>query len=449
MLVLEKEYGEAILRMNNPPASGPPAIRPPGAWGTARAGGARFVRKYLAAIFLTIILVILSVFWGFNYKSTSLIHEQLRRQGQAFFQEVVLTREWIANHGGVYVKLAKGMEVNSYLSQVPGLKVVIEDKDGEKYTLKNPALATREISLLANTKGIFKFKITSLNPLNPGNGPDAFEKAALESFEAGAMEHSRYENADNEVFFRYMAPLVTEKPCLRCHASQGYREGDIRGGISVTIAATAMVRKMDENRTYLAASALGIITLFFAIISLVYRSFIKDLKYAEDMLVEMASRDSLTGLLNRREALQRIGEEHSRAGRLYKPLSVILIDIDNFKKINDTYGHAAGDEVLMQISRSIQGGVREYDVVCRYGGEEFLVATVESSLEVAKTVAERLRRAAEDMVLGAGDGRSFRVTISAGVAQCRENESIEQLISRADASLYIAKADGRNRVCLA
>ena len=111
--------------------------------------GANFVKKYLTSIGLLICLVVVSVFWGFYYRSTELIETQLLHQGQSFFQEVVLTRQWAANHNGVYVRLEPGAAPNPYLLKIPGLKVVIRDESGQPYMLKNPALITREISELA------------------------------------------------------------------------------------------------------------------------------------------------------------------------------------------------------------------------------------------------------------------------------------------------------------
>ena len=194
--------------------------------------GADFAKKYLASIGLLICLVVLSVFWGFYYRSTELIEKQLLYQGSSFFQEIVLTRQWVAQHDGVYVRLEPGIEPNPYLLKVPGLKVVIRDESGQAYTLKNPALVTREISELAAQRGLFRFRITSLDPLNPANAPDPFETESLRKFAAGAKESSAYESSGDEVYFRYMAPLVTEKSCLVCHAQQGYKEGDVRGGLA-------------------------------------------------------------------------------------------------------------------------------------------------------------------------------------------------------------------------
>ena len=410
-------------------------------------GSSSFVRKYLTGIFLIICLILLSIFWGFSYKTSSLIKNQLHQQGVAFFQEVVLTREWAAIHGGVYVKLGSDAEINHYLLKIPGLKVVITDSDGVRYTLKNPALITREISELAVRDGLFKFKITSLKPLNPGNSPDQFERKALTQFDHGVKECSTYEHQGSEVLYRYMAPLVTKKSCLKCHSAQGYREGDIRGGISVTINATDMTNQLHESYLFLLISAIGIIALIFAIIYFISQAFIRELKLAEQKLIEMASRDFLTGLLNRREMFNRLASEVSRAGRNDKPLSVIMIDIDFFKKLNDTYGHSMGDTVLKELSSKLQETFRKYDIICRYGGEEFLVVAPDATSEEARNLAERIRSIAQKIVIPYGsEATPVSISISAGVSQYIGDEDVEKTISRADAALYRAKGAGRNRV---
>ena len=411
--------------------------------------GSSFVKKYLASIGLLICLVVLSIFWGFYYRSTELIQNQLLYQGQAFFQEIVLTRQWIAQHGGVYVKMLPGVTANPYLLQVPGLKVVIKDEAGDLYTLKNPALFTREISELAAQNGMFRFHITSLKPLNPSNAPDPFEKDALERFNNGAREITTLETDNNEVFFRFMAPLTTDKSCLPCHAHQGYKEGDIRGGISVTSSATETVGKIRESQIFLVLSASLIILLLVSIIFLVARSFIKDLRSAENKLVEMATHDFLTGLLNRREAYHRLNEEVQRTRRSQKPFSLLFLDLDHFKKINDVHGHSAGDIVLQSVAATMQMGVRPYDLCCRYGGEEFLVALPEIGLEEATLAAERLRLdiAAQEITV-APDTR-LGITASIGVATLNDEETIDQLISRADDAMYRGKQQGRNRVSVA
>ena len=411
--------------------------------------GADFAKKYLASIGLLICLVVLSVFWGFYYRSTELIEKQLLYQGNSFFQEIVLTRQWIAQHDGVYVRVVPGVEPNPYLLKVPGLKVVIRDESGQAYVLKNPALVTREISELAAQRGLFRFRITSLDPLNPANAPDPFETESLRKFAAGAKENSAYESSDGEVYFRYMAPLVTEKSCLVCHAQQGYKEGDIRGGISVTSSATETAGKIKESRLFLIFAAILIISLILAIIYLVARSFINDLRTAETKLVEMATQDFLTGLLNRRETFRRLDEELQRSRRLKTPFSVLLLDLDHFKQVNDVHGHSAGDLVLQAVAAVLRQGVRPYDLCCRYGGEEFLVILPETSLEAAAGIAERLRHDIENRKITVNKETELRITASIGAAAIGDDETTDQLIARADEAMYTAKASGRNRVCQA
>ena len=408
--------------------------------------GASFVKKYLTSIGLLICLVILSVFWGFYFRSTELIENQLLYQGQAFFQEVVLTRQWAAQHNGVYVRMDPGVTVNPYLLQVPGLKVVIRDQEEQQYTLKNPALITREISELANQKGLFRFHITSLKPLNPNNAADSFEQAALNKFSSNVKEFTTFETKDNEVFYRYMAPLVTEKSCLTCHSHQGYKEGDIRGGISVTISATEIADKIRESRLFLLISAILIILLILAIIYFLARSFIKDLHDAEQKLVDMATHDHLTSLFNRREAYRKLGEELAISLQSQQPLSLLLIDLDHFKRVNDTHGHSAGDIVLQSVADAMRQCIKTEGFCCRYGGEEFLVVLPGASLETAIAVAEKLRLQIEKLEMPVSPGTLLRITASIGVATLKEGETVDQLVSQADSAMYQAKKSGRNRI---
>lgn len=405
-----------------------------------------FVKKYLTSIFLIICLIVLSVFLGFNYKANSLIKEQMLNQGQAFFQEVVLTRQWIAQHGGVYVKMRPGMTANPHLLKIPNLKVVVTDQDGEVYILKNPALVTREISSLANQGGLFTFHITSLKPLNPDNQPDAFEREALEKFEQGLDEYSIYSQQEDNVIFRYMAPLTTTDACLRCHEEQGYQLGDVRGGISVSIPATGIIAEMRHNRIWLIASALGIVVVLFGIILYISRVFIHDIRQAEDRLVKMASLDFLTGLINRREAYKLLERTCARSDRTGAIVGILLMDIDHFKLVNDEHGHAAGDTVLKALANCMLDALRDYDIISRFGGEEFLIALPDTDPLSIHDTAERLRKTIAELRIDLPDGTMLQIGVSIGISHRGRNENIDQAISRADNALYAAKSAGRNRV---
>lgn len=159
--------------------------------------------------------------------------------------------------------------------------------------------------------------------------------------------------------------------------------------------------------------------------------------------------DALTGLLNRRSFDRRLAAEHSRASRFNKPYALALLDIDHFKRINDSHGHPAGDAVLAQFAQILARQFREVDVVARYGGEEFAVILPEISGSVAKGVAERVRRAVAATPFMLPDGREIGATVSIGVS-CYPNcaDSPEAAVNTADQALYIAKQAGRNRVLL-
>jgi len=170
----------------------------------------------------------------------------------------------------------------------------------------------------------------------------------------------------------------------------------------------------------------------------------------ERRIMELANTDPLTGLLNRRAFMERMGPEMSRAQRDKKPLSLILTDIDHFKSVNDTHGHQAGDLVLQRFGGQLTTSARPYDFVGRYGGEEFVVCLPGADGRQADSVAERMRRQIEDMeIMLPDDSRSIRITASFGTAfySIEFGEHIDLLIKRADDALYLAKNKGRNCVC--
>jgi len=159
-------------------------------------------------------------------------------------------------------------------------------------------------------------------------------------------------------------------------------------------------------------------------------------------LEELATTDALTGAYNRRKFNELILAELERVRRYEHPLSLFILDIDHFKRINDTHGHEAGDEVLVVLADLIRAGIRATDSLARWGGEEFVVLSPEVTLEEAMRLAERLRTAAgtyEYSFVG-------KVTASIGVAQHRTGETPDELFARADEALYRAKEGGRDRV---
>jgi two-component system cell cycle response regulator len=160
----------------------------------------------------------------------------------------------------------------------------------------------------------------------------------------------------------------------------------------------------------------------------------------------LATTDALTGLVNRRAFSDWALRELRRTQRYKDAMSVILLDIDHFKHINDRFGHAAGDLVLGSVARLLMAGIRNCDVLARWGGEEFVLALPSTPLAGAHEVAERARRSLESANIVTEQGQQIPVTASFGVAQIDAHESLEQLVDRADRAMYSAKSSGRNRV---
>jgi diguanylate cyclase (GGDEF)-like protein len=175
---------------------------------------------------------------------------------------------------------------------------------------------------------------------------------------------------------------------------------------------------------------------------------IDEVEQLQSKLRDASVRDPLTGLFNRRYLDATLQRELHRARREGTPLALLMVDADHFKRINDHYGHAGGDEVLRAVAGVLTGSHRSEDVVCRFGGEEFVVVLPGSDLALAQARAEEVRLSIERLQI-ATDGGFARVTVSVGVATRRADEDAESLFKRADLAVYAAKAGGRNRVVVA
>ena len=171
----------------------------------------------------------------------------------------------------------------------------------------------------------------------------------------------------------------------------------------------------------------------------------KKLQSSLTVIREMAIHDDLTGFYNRSHLMDLIESENNRSVRTGSVFSLVMMDIDKFKKINDTYGHQIGDQVLRTFAAVIRSILRKTDFCGRYGGEEFLIVLTQTDLQAAKLFAERIRDCVENSFFP-DLGPDSRVTVSIGLAEHRMQENIEKTISLADESLYKAKKRGRNRV---
>lgn len=176
-----------------------------------------------------------------------------------------------------------------------------------------------------------------------------------------------------------------------------------------------------------------------------YQGMLQDLN---DQLKVASTHDLLTGLPNRRLMTERLESEVARCARSHAPFSILLGDVDRFKRVNDSFGHDVGDKALMHIARALSKGLRSYDTASRWGGEEFLLFLPDTPGEVALEVANRLRQSVEEL-RDAELPQGLALSISIGVAEHRVDADLNQTIKRADTALYTAKHTGRNRVCVA
>ena len=172
-----------------------------------------------------------------------------------------------------------------------------------------------------------------------------------------------------------------------------------------------------------------------------------DLKRTNELLLELSNTDHLTGLFNRRYLMDALDKEVQRSSRKGGNLSLLILDIDHFKNVNDTYGHLQGDAVLQKVALQLQKELRNYDIAARYGGEEFIAVLPDATLKEASFVADRIRASIQAAKFN-GALAQLNLTVSLGVAlySTEDGTTVDKFIKRADDALYRAKENGRNRV---
>ncbi len=400
-------------------------------------------RLLFGALSLLLTAIVIAACVGLFLRSQIILKEEMLATARSHFNNIVLMRRWNAGYGGVYVRKRPGVESNPYLKN-PDIHTV----DGVTLTLKNPALMTREVSELTSKESICSFHITSLKPINPANAPDEFERKALQDFERGADEVYSRSKEGGEIYFNYIAPLFVEQSCLECHGDQGYKVGDIRGGIRVKFNIRNLLDLHDTTvREFLLLAACFTVVAIFTLYLFMHR-FEGRLNRAREKIRDMALKDPLTGIFNRRYLMSRLGEELERAGRNGKNVCCVMLDIDYFKKINDQYGHLFGDAVLKELSARIQKIVRQYDTFARYGGEEFVLILADTERAECIRIAQRVMKTIKEKPF-VYKTTSCMVTVSLGLACSLAVETdSETLLKHADDALYQAKRGGRDRIII-
>jgi PAS domain S-box-containing protein len=247
-----------------------------------------------------------------------------RKSAQLTFENDVLYRRWASRQGGVYVPISEHTPPNPYL-EVPHRDVTTTT--GVRLTLVNPAYMARQVNAMAGGGGEARGHLTSLKPVRPENAPDAWERTALLSFERGAKEVSSVEGAGAREHLRLMRPFVTEQPCLKCHAGQGYKVGDVRGGISVSVPMAPLRTLEKHSQTDLALAHAGLWLL--------------------GLVGILVSGKGLTRQARARQAVEaelRSSEARFRALYEQAPLGIARVDsrTGRFQQVNRRYCEIAG-----------------------------------------------------------------------------------------------------------
>lgn len=403
-----------------------------------------YTKNYLYRLFGTIVIIIVLGITIKNWLEYRTLNEETAKTA---YRDAEILQEYFVSLQHVYLNqiMAKGDELHQ--NSVDFLPVHTAPLISEDFQTRT-------------TQGMNIRNISDDNR-NPKNTPYVYEREAIEYFKKypHKKEFFRELRVDNKMVYFYAAPLKIEPFCLMCHGKQedapayiqntystgyNYKIGDIRGITSITIEKNKLFETMEAKfKVRLIFSLVIVIVTILLIFLLVRRAKTIETRMTQD-LEEMSFTDSLTGVWNRRKLIELIELYHKLFLRYGESYSLIMIDIDNFKEVNDTYGHPQGDEVLKDFSRILRSNCRVTDHVGRWGGEEFMFILPNTTLNQAAIFAEGVRKRVEEYTFEIIDNK----TASFGVAEIHPNESIEMLIIRVDTVLYHAKAQGRNRVCI-
>jgi diguanylate cyclase (GGDEF)-like protein len=372
--------------------------------------------------------------------------QRVKEQAIAYLDLINHTKAWNLDNNGVYVEKSKRTPSNVYLKQL-GINPDVQCNDGRTFTIRNHAIMISEISHLSERQdGGVTFRIASQWPLDPSQTLDSFERIGLAQLNKEKTEYYQVIEKSGKTLFRYLSPLHADASCFGCHRGLPLKAGDVLGVISISIPIDHLIAQTQKTRIIIFLSAIISIGLLMTAIYILTLRLAVDLDKAQHQLKTQALTDELTGLSNRRQVMTRLEQEFQRAVRIREPICVVSLDIDHFKKVNDTYGHMFGDIVLKKVAERMQSCLRPYDTVGRVGGEEFLIVAPASPPDEAISLAQRVIASISAEPMEDGNS-SITVTASAGVAVISSDDAeADDLLRKADRSLYEAKASGRNRV---
>jgi diguanylate cyclase (GGDEF)-like protein len=402
--------------------------------------GSANLRKYLwTLVLIWTVGIIASLAWNiYQQRQSSLSFA--RTSAEISYKKDLIYRRWVSNQGGVYVPVSEMIPANPYLKD-PNRDITTSD--GLSLTLVNPAYMTRQVNELAMEMHDFQGHITSLNPIRPDNRPDPWEAEALKTFEQGTKESVSIEMISGKEYFRFMRPFVTEKACLKCHAAQGYQEGDIRGGISVSIPMEPL-RAIEWSRMAELTLAhgflwmIGLVGIGAGTGRLRRQTLLRE--KLEEELLGLSITDALTGLHNRRGFISLAEQQLKLSDRNKRGVRLYFADLDGLKWINDTLGHEEGDKSLIEAASVFSETFRASDIIARMGGDEFAILAIDpKDTSNPEMLLSRLQSQIDRH--NNQENRKYRLSISIGYALYNPESpcSLDDLMARADKLMYEQK----------
>lgn len=388
-------------------------------------------KKEIQIPFTLISLIIAITILGSSFElaryQNKVLMKEIEQRAITVADIILLYRDWVLEYSGIYVKNDSGYN----LGQENG------------FYKKLPPHVIHELSNRFNEKSMnYSFKVTAIVPSNPENMPDKTEKEALRYFENTAKPFSKIVEKDKRSIYYYVMPFIYKENCISCHAGEGVKLNDRSGGLAVKMDVTDYTNLVNKN--YLSNLLMGLI-IALLIIYLIHRAVYLRIEKRISDYENLAKLDGLTGVYNHSTFMDAV-EHLTKEG--INNFAVILIDLDDFKNINDTFGHQAGDFVLRETAALFKSELRDSDVIARYGGEEFAIILPNSDKQTVYIVAERIKNKLKDSIFEFNDN-SIKLTCSMGISYYPENaENKEMLIKHADDNLYKAKNNGKNQIYL-
>lgn len=411
------------------------------------AGGMNIRTKFNLVLFFTFLLGLIALSFYYKHFVTEVMVNAVKNESKLHMQAAIAIRSYTANH----------------------IKPLLDIMPAEEFLPQRiPAYSAREtMDILYKNYADFRYREAALNPTNIKDLAAGWEVDIIDRYRAGKIENEHIEMTDKNgrVFINVTHPIrVSDKSCLACHGvpSQapvsminkygshhgfGWKIGEIIGAQIVSLpldAALAQARFVYDKFIF---SMIGVfLLLFIALNILLGRVVILPLHKDNMHLSVLASKDPLTGLLNRRSFDEVFSKELILANERAAALSLIMFDLDHFKKVNDTFGHDKGDLVLKMVSELIKLNIKNQDYLVRLGGEEFAILLPNTHSVAACLFANSLRL----LVMNQKIPDVGHVTASFGVAMWKvSDQDLSAFMDRADKALYAAKNGGRNQVALA